>query len=253
MILRFVEGSINALDIEPKSLKRVAVLSAFGLAEVLDGARLVTRGANTGPGGNAGTVIFSYDDELRDADAARIGFYPKTQDWTNCGQYWCGKYKGETIAPDDLRKESGRDGAKIRLGDGNDWEIAQALYGLDGGATALPRKLRLVNGRTEFNGVVDALADFDKQARAFWNEWMLAIDEKRNARYEYDAMIALACAGLGVNYRVSAVEAVNVLGLFDESNIWEACKATIGWPTIQEMLKSIADAEKKNIEATIPT
>lgn len=250
MLLRFIEKQINALDVEQGSPRRAEILG--DAARVLDGARLVTRGANTGPGGNAGTVVCGYDDELSDEQYKRIGYYPAKQEWVDCGGYWCGTYKGERVTPASIARNARDEGALIELGDGQQWRIPQALYGFGDGETVMPRKLRLVNGVTVLGAVVDEFADYDAQARAFWREWTTAIDEGRNARYPFDGLVSLVAAGLAVNYRLTAAEAANVLGLFDQRNIWEAAKATIGWPTVEEMLKSISDAEKKNPEAPIP-
>lgn len=251
MLLRFLEKKINAMDVEMGSTRRAEILGD-ALARVLDGARLIVRGANTGPGGNAGTVLCAYDDELSDAQFKEIGYYPAQQEWFDCGGYWAGKRSGSKVAPDALARIASA-GAPVRLSDGQDWLIPQAVYGFGDGETVMPRKLRMVNGVTVLGAVVDEFADFDAQARAFWTEWTKAIDEGRNAQYPFDGLVSLACAGLAVNYRLTAAEAVNVLGLFDQRNIWEAAKATIGWPTVEAMLKSIAEAEKKNAEAPIPT
>ena len=250
MLLRFIEKQINGLDIPQGSPQRAEILGT--LAGVLDGAGLSTRGANTGPGGNAGTVICAYDKKLTDEQENRVGYYPAKQVWFDCGGHWCGWYTDEKMSPATLAKSQRDDGAAVVLGDDQKWLIPQAIYGFGDGEALMPKKLRMVNGVTVLGAVIDEFADYDAQARAFWREWVAAIDEGRNPRYPYDGLVSLVSAGLAVNYRLTAVEAANVFELFDQRNIWEAAKATIGWPTVEEMLKSIADAEKKNPEAPIP-
>lgn len=255
MLLWFIERSLNPLDVEIGNPARGELLREVGLAHVFGDAKLTVRGANTGPGGNRGTVLYPHDEaNVPDAVLAKVGYYETAQDWCACagGAYWCGKSKSDAVNPETLRRERGRAGVRVWLGDGNAWEIGRALY--MNGMTHLPRKLRIgVGGKAAPSDVIEAFAEFNAAAMAFWEEWMKAIDEGRNAVYPLDDLTRLASLGLSVNYRVGVDEATNVLGLFDESNVWDACLATISWPNLQEMRKSVEESEKKKSGATIPS
>lgn len=197
-----------------------------------------------GPGGALGTVVVFHDAD-RPAGRAEVGYFPDKQDWVKCGKYWCGRGKDEVITPESLRLPDAIGGYALRLGDGQEWEIAKALY--SDGITRMPRKLTLNDDGAVIRGaVLSQYAVFDAMAMDFFRMWVGALDSGLEPEWSYDKMVDLAVLGLQVNYRISKEEAVRVLGLIDETNMWEACLATISWQKYREMRDDASDSEKKN-------
>lgn len=254
MLLWFVEKKIGPMDIDVRSEKRASILRECGLFDVAGDARAVIRGDTPGPSGQRGTVVAFPGEDLSAEMQLTVGYFPEKQEWVKCagGKYWCGKLRGEEIAPESLRREDGAPGFMVKLSDGNEWEIAKALYG--GGDRRLTRKLTIgEDGRAGKGDVIERYAALDVAAHRFFTAWAAAIDENRDAEYVLDDLINLAVLGLQANYRIGIDEAINVLGLFNEDNVWTACQATIGWQTVIAMAASDAEAQKKTNEADTPS
>ena len=199
---------------------------------------------NSGPSGAIGTVVVFHDAD-KPAGRADVGYFADKQDWVKCGAYWCGKGKGETIAPADLLRADGVGGYEMELGDGQKWEIAKALY--SDGITRMPCKLTLDdNDRAIRGAVLNRYAPLDALAMEFFRMWVGAMDNGAEPEWSYDKLVDLAVLGLQANYRIGKGEAVRLLGLIDETNMWEACLATISWQKYREMRDAATEAEKKN-------
>lgn len=206
-----------------------------------------------GPSGTIGTVVVFHDAD-KPAGRAECGYFPEKQDWVKCagGKYWCGKTKGETIEPEVLRREDGAPGIRVRLGDGNEWEIARAVQ--PNGRKSLTRKIVINEDGTVAKGaVVDRFAEFDREAEKFFYEWMASVEGERPMEYMLPDLMALASLALQTNYRIGRDEAVNLLGLFDEENMWQTCLAAVSVPTILAMADADADAQKKTDEPDTPS
>lgn len=201
---------------------------------------------NSGPSGSIGTVVVFHDAD-KAAGRSDVGYFPDKQDWVKCagGKYWCGKTKGEVIKPEVLRKEDAVGGYAMILGDGQTWEIAKALY--SDGITRMPCKLTLDDEGKAIRGrVLSQYATLDALAMQFFRMWTGGIESGSEPEWPYDKMIELAALGLQANYRVGKEEVARVLELIDESNMWEACLATISWQKYREMRDAATEAEKKN-------
>lgn len=205
-----------------------------------------------GPSGAHGTVVVFHDAD-KPAGRAEVGYFPEKQDWVKCagGKYWCGKGKGERINPESLRRADGAPGIRVQLGDGQEWEIARAVYE-DG--RRMTRKLALDDDGNVVKGeVIERYRALDVAASKFFDVFIAAKDEGVPAEYMLDDLTDLAVLGLAVNYRISKDEAMRALQLFDEDNVWRACEATISWQVVLEMWLAQQNAEKKTDEAATPS
>ena len=206
---------------------------------------------NSGPSGSIGTVVVFHDAD-KAAGRAEVGYFPDKQDWVKCGAYWCGKTKGEAIDPETLRRKDGAPGIKVKLGDGNEWEIARAVA--PNGRKSLTRKLVVdESGAVVKGAVIDRFAAFDREAEKFFYEWMASVESERPMEYLLTDLMALASLALQANYRIARDEAVNLLGLFDEETVWQVCLAAVSVPTILAMADAEDDAQKKTDEPDTPS
>ena len=204
-----------------------------------------------GPSGEIGTVVVFHDAD-KPAGRAECGYFPEKQDWVKCGAYWCGKTKGEAIDPVALRRADAVGGAKVKLGDGNDWEIARGVH--PNGRKSLTRKITIGDdGKVLKGAVIDRFVDFDREAEKFFYDWLASANEERAQEYFPDDLMALAILALQANYRVGQYEAANLLGLFDEEIIWRVCYAAVGLDTIIAMATADDDAQKKTDEPDTPS
>lgn len=204
-----------------------------------------------GPSGTLGTVIVFHDAD-KPAGRAEVGYFPEKQDWVKCagGKYWCGKGKGERINPEALRRADGAPGIRVVLGDGQEWEIARAVAN---GRKSLTRKLTLnEDGKVVKGDVLERFAEFDREAEKFFYEWMASVEGAGAQEAFLDDLHRLATLALQANYRIGRDEAVLLLGLFDEENVWQSCYAAVGVETIIAMANADEDAQKKTDDPDIP-
>jgi len=161
-----------------------------------------------------------------------------------CGKYWCGRTKGEAITPESLLLPDAVGGHELELGDGQKWQIAKALY--SDGITRMPCRLTLNDeGKAIRGAVLNRYAPLDSLAMEFFRMWVDGMDGGPDPEWPYDKMVDLAMLALQANYRIGKHEAVLLLQLIDETNMWEACLATISWQKYREMRDAAAESQKK--------
>lgn len=255
MLLYFVEKTIAPLDLDARdnSAKRAEILREFGLDAIAGDARAILRPGLNGPSGNAGTVLAFTETDTPGSEQIKVGYYADKQEWVKCasGKYWCGKVKGEPVDPKTLRRPDALSGHWVKLSDGQQWEVARARY--YDGRQSLTCSLELnAAGQVVRGNVIDRYAELDKAAHVFFIEWLEAIERGVYPEAVYSDLVRLAVLGLSANYRLGIDEAVSLLKLFHEENVWDACLATISWPTVLAMSASDDDAQKKTDAAAIP-
>lgn len=225
-----------------------AILESRGLGKVLGDIQTLddlchSELTGKGPDGNPGLIISALPQNRE--TPRKIGYFPgDNQQWTKVGDsLWIGIDKIFPPTPADLARKTIYKGYKIRLGDGNEWEIP-IIRRPDSGQSNLPRDmywdevgnftLKLL---AEYQEIWDKTA---RIARLFYDP------EATDFGYiDLDEALTIALEALGLNYRVGRPEQM-ALRLINTAN-WEACLgAMVDVPFVQESLKRMEEAQKKS-------
>ena len=202
--LYFIEGvdTISPAEIEALGLG-YALVPGFSL-----------RQAGNGPGGTGGVVA--------SLSVERIGFFPDDQQWRRTalataggGVIWFGWRQDSPPTPADLLRPTAVSGETIQLFDDQAWAIPRAIARVNGGMRLVsPASAKFEGGKWMRGTVKAAYRRLEELGREFWDRWMMPIDDPARALTATD-IYGLAVEALGINYRVSALEA-SELGLFDD-------------------------------------
>lgn len=211
-----------------------------GRATVFGGdAETVPRGVNAGPDGGPGTLIAVNPRAGKSAKA----FIPDEQVWHRApGRDWFfGWLKADPPSPEGLIRERPLPGHPVRLGDGKQWTIPVARFAT--GEIVLPKAMGLDESGT-FG--LRPLPEFSYLAAGAETFWQALTGGDELVQIEFEEFWPVVVEALRLNYRVGQEEA-SVLGLVTTTNIWEALRALIDWPTVEKFLKEQA-AQKKTPE-----
>lgn len=218
-----------------------ALCAEHGLAHL---ARTVptVRGCR-GPDGGDGIVVAA----RLDGGGSAPGYYPDGQDWYQCGTCWIGVTRDTLPGPDDLQQREILPGHNVELADEREWLMPYAI--VSPGKLALPSQFVKDKEIGNARKLKERYRDFGERAFAFWGRVGDATEGRIEATHE--ELIALATAGLSLNYRVGEHE-VHMLGVLDTENIWELCFAAIDWPGYERMFSDAVEAQKKTDSPTVP-
>lgn len=211
-------------------------LAKAGLDHLV-GCSLAYRGVSQGPDGGKGAV-FSCSPRPRrrtlipwrgcPTNDDMIGYYPKVQDWTKCGErpLWVGWRRNELPGPDAFARVEQVGGYEVELADGNLWTIPPA--------SAIPRRIRYGADGVIIREAGTRHAAYTAAAERIL-EWAKSEDE-----VPYTDYVETLSQALAVNYCISVVE-VLALGLIDDECAQDVASAMWDGPKFAAML----DIEKK--------
>jgi hypothetical protein len=241
----FIETARRGAD---EALMKAAGL-AYALSENAGVSYVLTSG---GPGGVAGVLVVPNGPA---GESVVPAYKPVAQTWRKLppaagtidgkpAAVWVGVDNAEKPGPDDLARKRMRDGQSVKLLDGNEWIVPRCVAMLEGRNHTLPQVLDIGDDGTTVVGKLDprytSLCD---HAFDFWRMWAgyeMPEAERLTAQQE----IALAADGLAVNYRVSKVEIIALLGLWGTDEYGLILRAMIDADEVEAYWK--AEAEKKS-------
>lgn len=220
-------------------------LTDVGLGDLLaDGAPEFLQ-VDSGPGGNPGVLARWSSPEYPDrAPTWSIEHHTFTPFGSNLRatphvetaadlaevDFWLGHEKGKPPRPEDLERRRLRAGPRVRLADGQEWQIPVAQM--------LPRVLGLGKPRP-----TDAYRPFWALTMRAVEEWLQLGEGGPFWRCADDQLFAFACAALAINYRVSPV-VCDWLGLIDTDCAFDVLNAVTEGTALGRLL----DLEKKRAE-----
>jgi hypothetical protein len=196
-----------------------------------------------GPSGDPGLIVGALPIAGREPPR-RLGYFADEQIWTKIDEnLWIGVDRAFPPLPAELARKDFFRGYKIKLGDGNEWEIP-VIRDFGTHAPRLPRDM-----------FYDEHGIFTTRLR----EEYAAIWEKteRAARLFYDAKsvefgaiglesaLDIGLTALALNYRVGKPEQ-RILRLLTTTNWEEALGAMVDWPLFEDYLRREMEASKKN-------
>lgn len=194
--------------------------SNFGLSNVLTGANLECRTVECGPTTKHGCVLAECQ------GGARIGFYPKLQEWSEVagGAYWIGYYRDAKPGPDDLGRAEQYGGHAVRLADGNEWLVP--IVRLAGGDTGLPKAVKWGKDGALIQTVLPQYAELCIHGEELAEQVL----ENGVIDGDIDYLASLCVSALALNYRISKWE-TSALSLFTTPIIQSVLEAMIDVPT----------------------
>ena len=251
-----MSGLLYYLPNQTRAIKLPEV-RALGLGYAFD-SRMVACGVAKGPDDQQGAVIG--DD--RHLELAHIGYYPDRQRWLKIPKQdaWVGLTLHARPRPEELLRSRALRGHRVKLRDGQEWEIpvARALIE-DAGELLhrceLPAGTSLdADGNWTRGALDEAEAQLWEIAQNWWAAYTAAIrpatidpaedDEETETpapvqsavTFDFAGLNDAALTALAYNYRLGKAE-VALLGLFDDQCAAEILKAVTDWPTFLEFIK----------------
>lgn len=218
-------------------------LEAAGLGYAVEPGRLTWVESLRGPEGAPAGVVCA---DTAGCEEARIGLYPERQVWRKAPgrDWWLGWYRDHVPGPNELRREKQLAGHWVELGDGRKWlaPVARSWAG-DVGNVRWVRAVEAAyaldeEGNWAVTGVAAAHEALWGAANAVWEE-VRQLEETGKRTLELQDQAGMAVLALGMNYRVSAVEA-SALGLLTDGAMAEIFRALIDWPKLEELSKKNA-------------
>ena len=157
-------------------------------------------------------------------------------------ELWIGYYKDALPTPDTLARANQLDGDKVRLDDGNQWQVPRLrlFSGDDGFQVALPQKVDMdddgvwvVGGVNPQHNRLNEIADRLYEAMVT----SLAGEDESIKPLSSSEALDFTCELLQVNYRVSKIEAVQLGLLGTQDSLMAACDAAMDYDTALEWVK----------------
>lgn len=222
------------------------ILERFGLTELFRGGSPESC-ESAGPDGKGGVIVrVTPERPIDGAVKPRVGFFRDRQIWEEAraadgsGAYWLGREFPPL--PVDLQRPELVGGHRVRLEDGNDWLVPCARVFPTG--TNLPEAMSLgPNGEIVYE-VLPRFIEISKRAARVWDyfQWLYGTREKEIEQITDREAFEIACAALGINYRIGLREA-SFLRLLSTRNYIRVLEALVDMPTVLERVCE-AQAEK---------
>ncbi len=243
------------------------ILQTAGLADVLTGATLDTRGVSgSGPSGSQGIMLapklggsFFGPPPPSLGTMPKIGYFRETQEWQEApgGKYWLGRETAEPVLPADLARNEMIGGHLVKLADEKQWLIPVARAFPHG--IVLPQALRLGPDGELVGDTLPKYIGFSKRAERLWDVWNAAMKELEAGKtpepqLDVQEQWDITAEALAINYRINAM-GMSMLGLINIGTpvLWKILQAIIDVPTILAEAAAMADdGEKKKDEPVAP-
>ena len=228
------------------------LIERLGLADRLGTDSIKFVGVQDGPAGRRGAVCTHDTGDAR--TPKRVGYYPDVQRWTKArdGAYWIGHNASDPPKPEDLVRADAINGHWVTLGDGQQWLIPTARI--------LPAGFRLnEQGEWTVGETLPRFAEFSRRVEKLWqvvvSEYEALADKRELAEDAPTLSVAeridLAAEALSINYRAGRWEASH-LGLLDATNLSNCLRAIVDLPSIEQVMRSQAEAAQKKSPAVTP-
>jgi hypothetical protein len=240
-IIYFVPG---VPGVPPEMAERLGIAAAAG-------GHIAQGQIDSGPGGQAGTLVKASGDQQRLRYDAAGQLWAPVKSQADAGQeakvlYWLGCDKANPPGPAELARERQLPGRMVTLADGNQWLLPTAR--LASGGTNLPVRLRLADDGGDCWEIVQACQGLWRLAGEVWGLVVSQVARQAGAEAEGEdwddqRLIAAACTCLAANYRVGPGE-VRLLGLLSTLCVHEILHTLVDWQGYLELLA--AGQSKKN-------
>lgn len=233
--LYLIKGSHQAKDVTPDLIERHGLTYAFEGKPSLCGCR------NLPPefGGGEFTVLA----DPRSLTDATAHFDASKQTWRKIPkkEAWIGVVNASRPTPADLVRKHQIMGHMVTLGDGHRWMIPmERKYELNGTERAFmsvaPQTYDVDDDGSWFSKPMDEFAPLIEISEFAIRSVMTANDGDGSTAEAWGTLHQLCCKAIGMNYRVGEIEAA-VLGLLNDTVMWEAILAVIDWPSYVEIQK----------------
>lgn len=228
-------------------------IDVAGIRGMLGHAGMSMCGVIHGPDDKAGCVgCRSLGDKF---PRPMTGYYPKRQEWVNCGKYWLG-YDRESppVAGALLRPEIEQiSGHSVELTSGK-YMIPLARIYPEG--TALPQAIILgPDGHEWIEQPLEQFIGFSKRAEKYWQimlEAMGDIDEiPENMKMTRQELISFAMEALCFNYYLTGRE-ISLYKMVLSSNADMIVEAVVDGPELLKRMKKLdQDGKKKDDRQTL--
>lgn len=193
----------------------------------------------SGPGAQGGALV-TIDGSTPKYDAEK-------QIWRKGlnGKYWVGYWNDKKPTPDDLLREKSLSGQSVTLLDENDWTIPVCvpnIFGSEGNGITLPQEYDLDDNGTLIARTHRMYAPLAERCYKQFQDYMGWVEEgeaKPDAHQQFLERVDLACDLLAVNYRVSKVEIIGLLGLLGSEAYAKVLRAAIEADAIDGSLEEM--------------
>ena len=227
-----------------------AEFKATGLWYALDGSVHQQHLLTGGPGGRGGLLLA----DAVHCDPSHLQYDPVEQDWTQTPSAWLGRWKAESIGPEDLLRHKPLDGHWVELPDEKRWLCPIARSHVIENRSirwhhTLPRSVTLgPDHRWRPGEVVGRHRRLWEISLAWWDVRAAVASTNpeigNTVRFDFEGLHSSAAECLTANYRVGPDE-ISMLGLFDSESARNILDALIDMPSaialMEELEKKTAD------------
>jgi len=200
---------------------------------------------NGGPGEQNG---FAFSFRGRTDPNQKQGYFKKHQKWNKFfdGKLWVGYDSVKKPNPEFLKRKNAIPGYKIKLGDGNEWEIPIARR-FDIGSL-LPTTLYIGSNGKTLQRPIDDYLRLSKYADMVYSDFEIEYKIVEGTELDFkvtdfDILYEIATECLSTNYNIGRYE-ISCLGLLQTNFMQDICNSLIDMPFISEAIEEM-NAEKK--------